>query len=248
MANQIKSQFIANISHEIRTPLAAILSYAELLTEKVNDRDSLANLHIIRQNGRFLLDIINDVLDLSKIEAGKLLLHMEVFSPKAILSDLYDLMKLRAQEKGIVFDVQIVGLLPSSIISDSLRIKQVLLNLTGNAFKFTQRGWVHVEARYSEQSSCSFLCFDVIDTGIGISKNEIKGLFKPYSQLQVKNAVNSGGTGLGLMICKHLIERLHGTITVDSNANRGSRFTVKIPVKKDESINSPMAYHSSNKI
>ncbi|QDV25845.1 PAS domain S-box protein [Aureliella helgolandensis] len=225
-ANESKSAFLANMSHEIRTPMTAILGYADLLQDLVHQDDAIQHLKTIRNNGHYLLEIINDILDLSKIEAGKLEVECEPFELHRLIEDVRSIMEIRAKEGGLMLEVQYNGKLPSVIQSDAKRLKQILINLVGNAIKFTHRGQVQIRVQFDAMTWR--LQFDVIDTGIGISQGQMARLFKPFSQGDASVSRNFGGTGLGLIISQRLAEMLGGSITAESTENVGSVFSVSI--------------------
>jgi PAS domain S-box-containing protein len=223
-ANESKSAFLANMSHEIRTPMTAILGYTDLVADSVQDADAAAHLQTIRRNGYFLLDIINDILDLSKIEAGMLDITCERFMPNQLVEDVRSIMEVRAVENNLTLEVEYVGLIPTEIESDAKRLKQILINLIGNAIKFTKKGSVKVVVSYGDQS----LKFDIIDTGIGMNRRQLDRLFQPFSQGDQTVNREFGGTGLGLAISQRLATMLGGNIVVKSEKNKGSTFTVTI--------------------
>ncbi|TWU15820.1 PAS domain S-box protein [Allorhodopirellula heiligendammensis] len=225
-ANESKSAFLANMSHEIRTPMTAILGYADLLSDLVNNDDAHQHLETIRRNGDYLLEIINDILDLSKIEAGKLEVDCGRFEPHRLVEDVLRIMEVRAKEGGLSLAVQYDGRLPKVIQSDEKRLKQILINLIGNAIKFTREGGVRIRIRYHR--STEQLQFDVIDTGIGVSEEQMTRLFQPFSQGDVSVTRNFGGSGLGLAISQRLAETLGGKVSVESTAGVGSTFSVSI--------------------
>jgi two-component system, chemotaxis family, CheB/CheR fusion protein len=222
-ANLAKSDFLANMSHEIRTPLTAILGYGELLQTHTSDPDNLACIDAIRRNGKYLIEIINDILDLSKIEAGKLRTELVRVAPGGVLRDVVDSLRVRAAEKGLTLDIVHAGPLPATIESDPTRLRQVLLNLLSNAIKFTEQGGVRISARLLPNER--LLEVAVSDTGIGISAERQACLFAPFTQAD--NSINRryGGTGLGLAISRRLAEMLGGTISVESSEGQGSTFT-----------------------
>ncbi len=231
-ANRAKSEFLANMSHEIRTPMAAILGYAELLLDpdqSASDRQTAIN--VIQRNGAHLLTLINDILDVSKIEAGELTVERIACSPCEILAEVTSMMRVRAHEAGLSFDLVIDGEIPRTIQTDPTRLRQILINLTGNAVKFTEKGWVKLVARLSDprESENPQMCFEIIDSGIGMSAGEVARLFQPFAQADTSTTRRFGGTGLGLMISKRLAISLGGDITVDSAPRRGSVFTLAIP-------------------
>ena len=225
-ANSSRGEFLANMSHEIRTPMTAILGHADILLEHIQDPDNLQAVDTIRRNGKFLLQIINDILDLSKIDAGRFLVDHERVEPDSILADVHSLMDVRAQEKRIEFNMAIEGKLPQSIETDAVRLRQILLNLVGNALKFTDRGTVSLAARYLADSNK--LQFEVRDTGIGISADDIDKLFNPFMQADTSSTRAYEGTGLGLAISRRLAQALGGDISVRSELGKGSVFTLTI--------------------
>eukprot|EP00913_Durusdinium_trenchii_P028383 g26611.t1 len=225
-ASQSKSAFLANMSHEIRTPMTAILGYADLMTALVENQDALGHLQIIRRNGGYLLDIINDILDLSKIEAGKLNIVPERFSPVRLIEEVRSIMEVRASEQNLTLVVDYDGKLPATIESDPKRLKQILINLVGNAIKFTKAGGVKMAVGIDDDR----LQFHVIDTGIGMSKTQQQRLFQPFSQGDETVNREFGGTGLGLAISKRLAKLLGGSVGVESEEGEGSTFTVTIAV------------------
>lgn len=226
-ASQSKSEFLANMSHEIRTPMSAIMGYTELLTRQLTDPDDLKCASIIRHNGNFLLEIINDILDISKIEAGKLEISKKRFQPQQVLYDVHSLMAVRASEKGIELETEVLGEIPKTIRSDAKRLKQILVNLIGNAIKFTDSGSVRVVVRHVDDAKPK-LRFDVIDTGIGMTVAQEKQLFQPFTQADSSLVREYGGTGLGLSISQRLAKMLGGEITVQSTSQIGSTFTVTV--------------------
>ncbi len=225
-ANQSKSEFLANMSHEIRTPMTAILGYTDLIAEKLEDTEALDYVRTIRRNGDFLLDIINDILDLSKIEAGKFEVSQQLFSPQRLVEDVRSIMEVRAASSQIELNVVYDGLIPEKIESDPKRLRQILINLVGNAIKFTPMGTVNVVVSYAEGSR--LMRFDVVDTGIGISDKQKKRLFQAFSQGDGNVNREFGGTGLGLAISKRLTEMLGGEIAVETELGTGSKFTVTV--------------------
>ena len=230
-ANRAKSAFLANMSHEIRTPMTAILGYANVLLEDcVEQRGPAACVDAIRtiqRNGELLLDVINDILDLSKIDAGHMSIEQIACSPRQILLDTLKLMQLRATSKGLYLEVVGAESLPNSLESDPTRLRQILVNIIGNAIKFTAAGSIRVEARWlCDSNICSF---DVVDTGIGITAEQSARLFQVFSQADNSATRLFGGTGLGLAISKHLARLLGGDLTlIESQPGRGSRFRLSI--------------------
>ncbi|WP_158265009.1 CHASE domain-containing protein [Blastopirellula marina] len=231
-ANQSKSEFLANMSHEIRTPMTAILGYADLLAEQAHRdvpvKDRLEYINTIRRNGEHLLMIINDILDLSKIEAGKMTLETVPTRVDLVIREVLDLMQVKASAKGLDVDATIETKIPKLIPSDPIRLRQVMVNLVGNAIKFTEIGRVRVRVRYDQEDKQ--LKMLVVDTGIGMTKQQLERLFQAFAQADNSMARRFGGTGLGLRISKRLAEMLGGDITVTSEIGSGSVFCVSLKV------------------
>jgi signal transduction histidine kinase/CheY-like chemotaxis protein/HPt (histidine-containing phosphotransfer) domain-containing protein len=229
-ATRAKSQFLANMSHEIRTPLTALLGFADLLVDpSVSASERLNYALVIRRNGEHLLDLINDLLDLSRIEAGKLAVDAIEASLPHVLSDLASLMRVRAAESGLDFGVHLLTPIPATLRTEPTRIRQILLNLVGNAVKFTRKGSVHVLVRHEPRVTPPRLAIDVVDTGIGMSAEQTAALFQPFQQADPSMSRRYGGTGLGLAISKALAELLGGTLGVRSALDEGSTFTLTLP-------------------
>ncbi|MGH7193390.1 MAG: ATP-binding protein, partial [Candidatus Saccharimonadales bacterium] len=219
----------------IRTPMTAILGFTELLLDgcapgKTLDSDSREALDTIQRNGRHLIAIINDILDLSKIESGKLEIEKAWASPKQIVGEVVELMRVRADGKALPIDASIDGALPEAIETDPTRLRQVLINLLGNAIKFTEMGAVQLTTRWRAECEAGELVFEIVDTGIGMSDEQISRLFQPFSQADASTTRRFGGTGLGLSISKRLTEMMGGSIEVGSKLGEGSTFTVRLPV------------------
>ncbi len=241
-ATQAKSEFLANMSHEIRTPMTATLGFSEILYENIRccsicvEHESCQlreqnKIHVetIRANGEYLLELINDILDLSKIEAGKLAIEKVRCSPAKVVADVMSLMRVRAEAKNLPLETEYVGSLPETIHCDPTRLRQILINLLGNAIKFTEVGGVRLAIRLVEPPDRpSFLQFDVIDTGIGMTEEQASRLFQPFVQAESSTAREFGGTGLGLAISKRLAEMLGGDITISSSLGDGSTFSLTI--------------------
>ena len=226
-ANQSKSEFLANMSHEIRSPMTAILGYVDLLIARVNDHEAIEHLDVIRRNGRFLLEIINDILDLAKIEAGQLPLEKKTCAVDDIIAEVRSLMAVRAQEKQVPLLVDYASPIPAMIETDPVRLRQILINLVGNAIKFTDSGSVRLVVGFLP-TPIPVLQFDVIDTGIGIDQADHERLFQPFSQADASRTRRFGGTGLGLTISQRCAELLGGKITVSSQLSQGSTFTLTV--------------------
>lgn len=229
-ANQAKSAFLANMSHEIRTPMNAILGFTEILKRGYtrDSQESSRYLNIINSSGKSLLALINDILDLSKVESGNLELELMPTEPHRIIQDVSQVLGLRAQEKGITLDVEFDGSLPTEIETDPTRLRQILLNLTGNAIKFTDQGGVTIYCKHVKEQQ-DYLLISIRDTGIGMAKDKLAGIFDPFTQADTSVTRRFGGTGLGLSISKKFVEALEGQINVDSELGKGSQFNVMIP-------------------
>ena len=220
MANQAKSTFLANMSHELRTPLNGILGYAQiLLRDKALTREQFDGLGIINRSGEYLLTLINDVLDLAKIEANRVELYRTDFHFNDFLQSIAELFQMRAQQKGISFNYLALSPLPHGIHADEKRLRQILINLLGNAVKFTKQGGVTLKVGYTEEK----IRFQVEDSGIGIAADELHKIFDPFQQVG-EQRYRAEGTGLGLAITQRLVEMMHGTLHVESTLGKGSTF------------------------
>ena len=227
-ANRAKSEFLANMSHEIRTPMTAILGYADLIADENIGCTTREHVAVIKRNGKHLLGLINDILDLSKIEAAELQIKPTRCSPVQVVAEVTSLMHHQAAAKHVKLETELAQPLPETVLTDPLRLRQVLVNLVGNAIKFTDQGEVRIAVRLTSDRGSPRLRFDVTDTGIGMSEAQIGKLFKPFSQVDNSSTRKYGGTGLGLCISKHLVEALGGTIEVRSEPGKGSTFSVTI--------------------
>jgi signal transduction histidine kinase/DNA-binding response OmpR family regulator len=231
-ASRAKSEFLANMSHEIRTPMSAILGYADMLLDNGEFLgEQMEWIQTIRHQGEHLLTILNDILDLSKIEANKLQIEVISCSPCQIVNEAVSLMRVRAREKNLHCEINYLGPIPQTIKSDPTRLRQILLNLIGNSVKFTETGGVQVAVSMDTESPVDpRLRIDVIDSGIGMSATQIESLFQPFAQGDSSTTRKFGGTGLGLSICKRLAQMLGGDIRVNSRPGFGSRFIVTVGV------------------
>ncbi len=226
-ANEAKSEFLAHMSHEIRTPMTAILGFAQMLEEEKLSIDQVDHLRTIRRNGEHLLLVINDILDLARVEAGHLDLRLGAVNPATLVRDVATLVRPRAQERGLDFQVQVDSSLGKPILSDATRLQQVLINLAGNAIKFTERGHVRLSAMREGDGT---IAFSVEDTGPGIPHEKLSLVFEPFVQVDASMSRKFGGTGLGLAISRRLVHALGGDLKVESEPGRGSTFTVRLPV------------------
>lgn len=225
--NRSKSEFLAHLSHELRTPLTAILGYTDLLlaADEAPDKN---HLQIIKRNGRHLLSLLNDVLDLSKIEAGKLEIEQLDVHLHSFVNEICSLISVNAQDKNLRLNVLAKTALPVKIKTDPTRLRQILLNLLGNAIKFTEEGEVSLHIAETQVRNKTYLRFSIRDTGVGISKNDIERLFKPFTQVTNTLSSRQQGTGLGLAISRQLAQCLGGNISVKSQPGIGSVFTLYI--------------------
>lgn len=229
-ANKAKTAFLANMSHEIRTPLNAIVGFSEILCTTEEQQKKFSLIDGIKKNGQQLSHIIDDILDLSKVEAGKLVIEKKRIRLSSIINEIQSVMQMRSAEKNIVFRIESSGSLPTHIETDEIRLKQILLNVIGNAIKFTDKGFVHMKlACRQDESKDNFLVFTVEDTGIGISQENQQQLFSPFSQGDNSNTRRFGGTGLGLALSRRLSQELGGDILLlESTKNKGSVFQITI--------------------
>ncbi len=230
-ASRTKSEFLANMSHEIRTPMTAILGYADLLLEEsINKTQLQSHVNTIQRNGKHLLSLINDILDLSKIEAGKMAVEKIDCDPVQIVAEVESLMRVRATEKQLRFIVQHESALPRRIQTDPTRLRQILLNMVSNAIKFTPSGEVAIRVKVIADATglSNKIRFVVADTGIGMDETQITRLFTAFSQADTSTTRKYGGTGLGLAISKRLAEMLGGTISASSTVGEGSQFCLMV--------------------
>ncbi|MEQ8789670.1 MAG: response regulator [Pirellulaceae bacterium] len=228
-ADQAKSEFLANMSHEIRTPMTAILGYADVLAESITSPQQCESIETIRRNGEHLLGLINDILDLSKVAAGRIQVERIACSPRVLVQDVVELLRVRAIEKGLSLSVDFEEPIPDAIQTDPLRLRQILTNLVGNAIKFTDEGGVKLLVRHiaDDRAAPKFQC-RVVDSGIGMTRLEQTRLFHPFQQSNTSISRQFGGSGLGLTISEHLAQVLGGAITMTSSPGQGSVFTVTV--------------------
>jgi signal transduction histidine kinase/FixJ family two-component response regulator len=234
-ATHAKSKFLANMSHEIRTPLTSIIGFAETLAEPNQNPDDLLHAaESIKQSGKHLSQIINDVLDISKIEAGQVELETIPVSPTAIVTEVANMMEEKIKKKGLTFRCNFYFPLPKVIVTDPTRLRQILLNLLGNATKFTKEGIICVNTYYLPEER--LMKYEVCDTGIGMTAEAAARVFEPFSQADKSTTRRYGGTGLGLSISKQLAEKMGGNIICDSQLGMGSTFAATISIGKIQSL------------
>ena len=229
-ANKAKSEFLANMSHEIRTPMNAILGFTELLLRGYgkSDVDSTKYLTTIQSSGKHLLELINDILDISKIEAGQMQYESIPCAPHEIAREVVTVLNSVAQQKGIRLDFEVASPVPATILTDSKRLRQIITNLAGNAIKFTEHGGVRVVASLKEEKGQKIYSFDVIDSGIGIPQDKVESVFEAFVQADTSITRKFGGTGLGLSISRRFARALGGDIVARSTLGKGSTFAVTI--------------------
>ncbi|MDM8549449.1 ATP-binding protein [Desulfobacterales bacterium HSG2] len=231
-ASHAKSEFLANMSHEIRTPMNAILGFSEIMKARVSDPKLSHYLESIHTSGKSLLSLINDILDLSKVEAGKLKLEYSAVSPQRLFNEMRTLFSQKIKEKGLDLIIDIPSEMPEALLLDEARLRQILINLIGNAVKFTDTGHIRLSVGYRcpgdiRHSALDFI-FSVEDTGAGIPEDQCESVFEAFSQAKGQKFSKFGGTGLGLTITRHLIEMMDGRITVSSEVGRGTLFNIII--------------------
>jgi len=234
-ANHAKSTFLATMTHEIRTPMNGVLGILELLRQTPLSAEQAELIGVVGESAGALLTIIDDVLDYSKIEAGQLSLERIAVSPLAVVEGVADLLAAKAHDKGLEFMTYVDPRIPATLGGDPVRLRQILLNLAGNAIKFTSAGGIFVEAELAEGGDdAATVIFRVHDTGIGLTEAQIARLFQPYVQADSSTTRNYGGTGLGLAICRQLAELTGGAIGVESTPGQGSTFWVRLPFARLE--------------
>ncbi len=254
-ANRAKSEFLANMSHEIRTPMNAILGFTDILETEITDEHHKHYLEAISSSGKILLGLINDILDLSRIEAGKMELQLEPVNPSVVLNEIRHIFSNKVKENGLEFQLEVDPTLPGSLLMDSLRIRQILFNLVGNAVKFTEAGFIKLSACQGEpgvtvKTGIVDIIFSVQDTGVGIPPDQLQSIFESFGQAKGHRAGKYGGAGLGLAITRRLTEMMGGEISVQSEEGAGSIFKVHLKnieistntgkLKEPENISSPL--------
>ena len=243
-ANRAKSTFLANMSHELRTPLNAIIGYSGLLQEDAEAlglQTAIADLQKIESSGKHLLSLINDVLDLSKIEAGKMTLNVETFEVRALVAEVMTTVQPMLDGRGNRLELDGVAEC-GAITSDATRVRQVLLNLLSNAAKFTEGGLVRLRVRRERTHGLEWVVFGVEDTGIGMTEDQIQRLFVEFAQADSSTTRRFGGTGLGLSISRHLARMMGGDISVQSEPGVGSQFAVRLPVTLTRTVAGPVVH------
>ena len=253
-ASHTKSQFLADMSHEIRTPMNAVLGMASMMEGTQLTAEQREFIEIIRTSGETLIDLINDILDFSKIEAGRVDLECIPLRPKNLVNETINLLRLKAEDRGLTLTGNVESAVPAVLAGDPTRIRQILINLVGNAIKFTHEGGISINVRLESAEDIKVrLIFSVTDTGIGIPKDRIDRLFRPFSQVDASTTRNYGGTGLGLAISSRLSELMNGRMWVESTQGKGSTFffTVELlpPPTEDVSTTESTDVHvNSSKI
>jgi signal transduction histidine kinase/HPt (histidine-containing phosphotransfer) domain-containing protein len=228
-----KGMFLANMSHEIRTPMGAILGYADLLSDALATDEQKENaLEAVRRNGAHLMELLNKILDVAKIEAGELLVELGPVSPTRIIWDVVAGLRTQSLDQRVALEIDLPERMPRTLQSDKLRMRQILLNLVGNALKFTEQGSVTVSAALEP----GYLAIHVADTGLGIREAELLTVFENFAQAESDSARQAGGTGLGLAISRDLTALLGGRLTVESEIGLGSKFTVAFPLTSEEAL------------
>ena len=239
-AVEAKSRFLATVSHEMRTPLNGIMGMADLLADTRLDPEQMTYVRAVKSSGQALLTLIDEILDLTKLEAGKLELVDELFSLHALAEGVVELMAPRAQDKGLEAALFIAPGVADTVAGDAARLRQVLLNLAGNAVKFTERGGIGVELL---NAGCGRIQINVVDTGIGIAEDQLDSIFEEFEQADSSASRRHEGTGLGLAISRRIVDRMGGEIRVTSAPGEGSRFTLLLPLRGDAPAVQPKPFN-----
>ncbi len=235
-ANKMKTRFLSTVSHEIRTPISGIIGMTDLIINESGDREDLDRLNLIKTAAGHLLHLINDILDLSSLEAGKMEIKRHVFNIYELLSKLKELFVQGLKEKGLEFRYEVSDHIPPLLTGDPVRIRQVLINLMSNAVKFTDTGFVRLKlSPLKTQANEVLLCFEISDSGIGIPPEKIKLLFTSFSRLEDEYNADRPGTGLGLTISQSLARQMGGDLLLEQTGKEGSTFIFKLPLKRPES-------------
>lgn len=241
-ANAAKSRFLANMSHELRTPLNAIIGYSEMLQEEFEDVDipfALSDLEKIQLSGKHLLSLVNDILDLSKIEAGKMMLSLEKVGLTDFVADIVSTVQPLIKQKGNYLHVSYPSESLGIVVTDAMKLRQILFNLISNAAKFTEQGTIQFEVKRECWDDQERITFQVSDNGIGIAQEQQEKLFQPFAQGDPSTTRRYGGTGLGLALTKQFVEMLGGTIQLDSELGHGSSFKILLPAQPKNQPNVP---------
>ena len=249
-ANLAKSEFLANMSHELRTPMTAVIGFADILRDELKDEKNRERVSTIKRNSEYLLALLNDILDLSKIEAGKMHIASEAVDIFTVIEDVKSLMNVRSTEEGVPLKFEWGSKVPKEFTADHVRVRQILVNLISNALKFTDDGKVTVSTKLKTNEHTPYLAIEVADTGIGMTEEEKSRLFEPFTQADYETARRYGGTGLGLSISKRLADGMGAWIDVESEKGVGSKFSLAIPVKTNEleSLVQPKQIQSPEKV
>ncbi|MFC4211208.1 ATP-binding protein [Pedobacter lithocola] len=235
-ATRAKSTFLTNMSHEIRTPLNGIIGAAELLKLTKLDDEQTQLLNTLQASNSIMIDVVNDILDISKIEANKMEIHKHPFNLKKTLQDIGDVVMPMLKNKNLTYNIIVDENLPQTIVTDEIKYKQIIINLLSNAIKFTEKGEINLIVKHERSSGEDKLIFSVKDTGIGIGAEDMMKLFLPFSQVNQSITRKFGGAGLGLVICSKLAEMMGGNITATSQVGIGSEFNLTLPIESIETL------------
>jgi signal transduction histidine kinase len=234
-ASRVKSEFLAKVGHELRTPLNGIIGYAEIIQEETDSPTARSDADRILSAARHLNDLLIDILDQSRLDAGRITVKREVLPVVGMVAEVHGLMRPTARTAGVNLTVQ-----PSAaanyVVADHVRLRQCLLNLVGNAIKFAPRGNVTMKTRVVEREGGDLVVFDVVDDGIGIAKADQENLFKPFSQANAQIGEIYGGAGLGLSIARDLARAMGGDVTVESELGKGATFSLSVPVASPRAL------------